>query len=235
MIRPNVLNRISARKLKRNPANVGARLRHSQSGVAAIEFALVTPVILGMFLAGAELTNYAITRMRISQIALHVADNASRIGTNSLLTAPQISELQINDLFVGANMQAETLDLQGRGRIILSSIEPVADPNTTKKFKIHWQRCFGQKAAMPSYGTPAGQPQDAFGPPNRQVKAPERGGVMFVEVAYEYKPLLSASLVPNVEIVDTAAMTVRDDRYYDGNNGTGIYNNENVTVHTCVT
>jgi len=210
-----------------------ARLKRAQMGVAAVEFALTAPLILGMFLAGAELTNFAIARMRVSQIALHVADNASRIGTNSLLTAPQISEAQINDLLIGANMQAGTLDLATRGRIVISSLEPMAHPNPNpKRFRIRWQRCFGSKA-WTSSGEQGATDLEAMGPPGQEVTAPDGGGVMYVEVAYDYRPLISASLVPTTVITDIAAMTVRDDRDYAGNGGVGIHNNENVDPSNC--
>ena len=78
-------------------------------------------------MGGLELTNYVSTKMRISQIALHVADNGSRIGIDSLIAKPRITEAQINDLLIGANMQSGGLDIQASGRIILSSVEP--DPN----------------------------------------------------------------------------------------------------------
>ena len=63
--------------------------------------------------------------------------------------------------------------------------------------------------------------------------APDGGGVIFVEVAYDYRPLFSARFVPSSVIKDIAAMTVRDDRDYNGNGGTGVYNNEGVTASTC--
>lgn len=208
-----------------------ARLRQDRSGLAAVEFALSAPVILGMFLAGAELTNYALTKMRMSQIALHVADNASRIGTNSLLTNPQISEAQINDLLIGANLQAGTLSLSTRGRVIISSLEP--DPANSGKYRIHWQRCYGGKTWTSSYGVQGAVNMAAMGPTGQQVTAPAGGGVMFVEVAYDYQPLISARFVPSTLIKDIAAMTVRDDRDYNGNGNTGVYNNEGVTASTC--
>ena len=55
-------------------------LRENCSGLAMVEFAAVLPFGLILCLTGAELTNYATTRMRISQLALHVADHVSRIG-----------------------------------------------------------------------------------------------------------------------------------------------------------
>lgn len=208
-------------------------LAADRSGLALVEFAMSAPVVLAIFLAGAELTNYAIVKLRVSQAALHVADNGSRIGTNSLLSAPQISETQINDLLIGANLQAGGIDLAGRGRIIVSSLEPMADPNTSGRYRIRWQRCFGSKSFSSTYGTQGATNLTGMGPDDQRVTAPDGGGVIFVEIAYDYKPLFSANLVPGTVIHDIAAMTVRDDREYAGNDGVGIYNNENATPSSC--
>lgn len=210
-----------------------ADLINAQTGLAAVEFALSAPLVIGIFMSGAELTNYAVTKMRVSQIALHIADNASRIGTNSLLTAPQISEAQINDLLTGANMQAGKLQLQQRGKVIISSLEPMANPNTSNTFRIRWQRCYGLRTGGSSYGAQGATGLTGMGPTQQRVTAPDTGGVIFVEVAYEYRPLLSASLIPSTTIRDIAAMTVRDDRYFAGNGGIGIYNKEGVTPSSC--
>src|ERR1044072_9864988 len=84
------------------------RFRRDTSGVALLEFALTLPVLLLLSLTGAELTNYITTKMRISQISLHLADNAARIGSGSQLALKTISESDINDLFTGANMQSRS-------------------------------------------------------------------------------------------------------------------------------
>lgn len=212
------------------------RLARCESGLAAVEFALTAPIILGMFLSGAEVTNFAITKMRVSQIALHVADNSARIGTNSLLTSPQITETQINDLFIGANLQGGTLNLAAKGRVILSSLEP--DPNNAGKYRIHWQRCYGGKAYPSSYGVQGDANKPNMGPTGQTVTAPAGGGVMFVEVAYDYQPLISARLVPTTVIKDIAAMTVRDDRDFNGDDthttgGSGVHNTEGATAALC--
>lgn len=207
--------------------SLGSRLRANNSGVAAVEFALSAPVILTLFLSGAELTNFAVAKLRVSQIALHVADNSSRIGTASLLTNPQISESQINDLLVGANLQAGGLDLQHRGRVVLSSLEQMASPNQTKMY-VHWQRCYGNMAYSGQY--PQGQQNlTAYGAPNKQVTSiPSGSAVMYVEVAYNYKPLISAHLVPTLVLKDVAAMVLRDSRDL-----TQVYNTEGATVSSC--
>jgi Flp pilus assembly protein TadG len=220
------------RPLAALPALLG-RLRRDIGGLAAVEYALTAPIVVTMFVSGAELTNFTVTKLRVSQIALHVADNGARIGTDSLLTNPQISESQINDLLVGANLQGGNLNMATRGRIIVSSVEPVANPNTTGKYKVHWQRCYGAKVYPSSYGVQGATNLAAFGQAGRQITVPDGTAVIYVEVAYDYQPLISARLVPTTVIHDVAAMVVRDQRDLNGNSGTGVYNAENVTASTC--
>jgi Flp pilus assembly protein TadG len=209
-----------------------ARLLADKSGVAAVEFALTAPIVLTLFLGGAEITNYTIAKMRVSQIALHIADNGSRIGTDSVLALKQISEAQINDLMIGAQLQAGNLDLANRGRVILSSLEPMA--GNTNRFYIHWQRCYGAKVHPSTYGDQGATNLTTMGPPGKQVTSVTTGtAVMYVEVAYNYRPLVSGRLVPHAVIRDVAAMVVRDDRDFSGNGGTGVYNNEGATPSSC--
>jgi Flp pilus assembly protein TadG len=214
------------------PRRFARALRRDRSGLAMVEFALCLPFVVTVGMTGAELTNYTTTKMRISQVALHVADNASRMGTGTVLSNKTISEAQINDLLTGAGLQAGKLDLYNRGRVILSSLEPMANPNTTDRYKIRWQRCRGSKVWPSNYGT-AGQTNLTGVTINGQlVKAPDDGAVMYVEVAYNYRPLISNAFIPKSLITETAAMTVRDQRDYAGGTN-GIYNTEAVTASTC--
>ena len=207
------------------------RLHNCVSGLALVEFALAAPFLLGIVLTGMELTNYTIAKMRMSQLALHIADNGSRIGANSLLTAPQITETQINDLITGANLQAGSLGLLTNGRVIVSSLEP--DSSTPGKFRIRWQRCKGARMASSSYGVQGSSNLDGMGPAGRQVIAPSDGGVIYVEIFYTYRALTFDRLVPSTTIHEIAAMTVRGDRDYNGNGGVGIYNGEGATISAC--
>ncbi|MES2700001.1 MAG: hypothetical protein V4647_10365 [Pseudomonadota bacterium] len=85
-----------------------------------------------------------IVTTQINQLAVQVADNASRIGDESMLQDRRIYECDIQDLFYGAEVQAgDPMDLYGRGRIIISSLEVVDGTNNQY---IHWQRCMGERA-----------------------------------------------------------------------------------------
>jgi len=211
-------------------------LGRDKSGAALLEFAFTLPLVLTMGLTGAEITNYIITKMRISQIALHLADNAARIGSGSQLQAKTITEADINDLLTGAQLQSGELDLNANGRVIISSLEPTASPNTAGTYKIAWQRCKGAKTTrLSSYGRVGvtsgankGVDMTGMGPSGRQTVAPDNGAAMFVEVYYEYKPLIKTSLSPDSNMTEIASMMVRDRRDL-----TQIYNVENVTRSTC--
>lgn len=194
-----------------------ARLLRDRSGLALLEFALIFPVLLTLSLTGAELTNYIMTKMQISQLALMLADNAARMGSGSPLAAKTITELDINDLFIGANLQSGGLNLQSNGRVILSSIEQ--DPANAGKFRIRWQRCYGAKTTHgSSYGTAPTANLSGVGPAGRQVGAQDNNATMFVEVFYVYTPLVSATVVPSTSLIEIASMAVRDRRDLSGVN-----------------
>lgn len=205
------------------------RLARDRDGLALIEMAFVTPIILLLGLSGAEFANYISTRMRVSQLALRIADDAARMGTGSQLAAKKISETDINDLFIGANQQSGGLQLSQRGRVILSDLEPVANPNTSGRFKIVWQRCYGAKTNYTrQYGTAGQTNLTGIGPAGRQVTAQDDNATMFVELYYEYRPLVTAAFLPDLTFTDIASMSVRDRRDL-----TQIYNSENAPVATC--
>lgn len=203
-------------------------LVRDKSAVTMIEFAFSLPVFLLMAVSGGELANYITVKMRISQIALHVADHAARMGSGSQLAAKTISEAQINDVLTGAGLQAGNLNLYLNGRVILSDLEPQAVPNTNSRYRIPWQRCRGSLARPSTYGLTGATNLTGMGPTGRQVTAADGGATMFVEVVYTYQPIFSADLVPTTEIREIASMMVRDRRDL-----TQIYNTEAVTAATC--
>lgn len=204
-------------------------LARDRGGIAMIEFALVFPLFLLFMLGAVELTNFITVKLRVSQLALQIADNAARIGAGSPLAAKQISEADINDLFTGAQLASTQLDLLKNGRVILSDLEPQANPNTAGRYKIVWQRCFGTRTAYASsYGRQGDQNLTGIGPAGRQATAQDDNATMFVEVRYRYAPIISTSWTPVFDLREIASMAVRDRRDL-----TRVYNNERVAAATC--
>ncbi len=189
------------------------RLRASRSGVAMTEFALGAPFLLTAGLWGAEEANYALVNMKIGQLAVHIADNASRVGDTSTLQQRKIYESDINDLFFGAQVQGGNgVRLFDNGRVIVSSLE--VDPASGRQF-IHWQRCRGARNVTSSYGEQGdglATVIPGMGPPGEEVVAQKDDAVIFVEIAYTYQPLVSAKFLPSLDIHAIASFNVRDSR-----------------------
>ena len=217
------------------------RLGHDRSGVALTEFAFGLPIVLGMGCYGVETASLAMANLRVSQIALNLADNAARVGSLQSDNSSQLREVDINDVLTAARLQGAKWDLTTRGRITLSSLEEKGG-----KQYIHWQRCLGTRTGQyfeSRYGTAPvnagtqtgtsyqGTQVAGMGEPGALVTAPPSSGVMFVEISYEYAPVFSASWIPNryARVHYIASFIVRDRRVFDQ-----IYNPSPAAVrYTC--
>jgi len=207
--------------LSRPPRRFMRRLTASRSGIATIEFAITVPVLALLGMGGAELANITMAEMKVSEVALSTADNASRLGqTDNSAVAPTISENDVDSVMQGANDAGASIGLANHGRIILSSLEK--DAATGKQY-IHWQRCIGNGAEKSRYGDDKtnnglhlGQLM-GMGRPGKQVTAPSTTqAVMYVEVYYDYQPLFGSMFTDLIGMPATigkeAAFLVRDDR-----------------------
>ncbi len=199
------------------------------SGVSIIEFALMLPILgtLGFF--GLEMGYAASVNTQVSQLALSIADNASRLGqTDNSAVTPTVAESDIEAVMFGAMQQGSGYDFEENGRIILTSFE--RDPTTGRQY-IHWQRCAGDLNRTSSYGNDTnlsgltGTAKTGIGETGHTVSAPSNTqAVMFVEVYYRYEPLLTGLFVDTgeLEFKQEAAMLVRDDRNLSGGGGDGL-------------
>jgi hypothetical protein len=194
-----------------------SRLRECRSGVAMTEFALASPLLMTAGLWGTEVGWLALTHLRISQTAMQIADNASRIGDASTLEYQKIYESDIDDVFRGSDKEAgAATDLFHHGRVIISSLEVVPGSTGNKQY-IHWQRCLGEKQWPSTYGKEGdgltGKTLTGMGPKGDQVSAyDDQDAVIFVEIAYDYQPLFSQWFVGNSTINVVGAFNVRDKR-----------------------
>ncbi len=188
------------------------RLLPNRSGVAAVEFAVTMPFLLVLGLWGAETVNMAIVQMRVSQMAMHLADNASRIGDTSLLASRKIYESDLNDLITGSNINASNLNFYEYGRAVISSLEV----NASNQQYIHWQRCKGKKIVSSAYGTEGSLMLSGMGPVGEEVTAVPGDAVIFVEVTYDYQPLISNKFFGQTTMKAVESFTVRVSRDLSG-------------------
>ena len=204
------------------------RLVRDTRGIALIEGAFTVPLLALAGFTGLELANMAVVNLRISNIALSVADNASRIASGSNLALPQIRESDINDVFAGAQVQSGRLDIGANGRIILSSLQ-VNDAGNGQT--VRWQRCYGALELASAYqkqGDGATTTSvTGMGPPSARITATDGIPVMFVEVEYTYQPIVLPlrTFGWTRKVSYEAAVDVRDQR-----DTTQVYNPDNAVV-----
>lgn len=193
-----------------------------------IEMAFCIPLLVLIGFGGIEMANLALVNTRISQISLSAADNASRIAFGNSMALPQVRELDINEVFTGAEAQARGLNLRANGRIVLSSLERNADGGQT----IKWQRCYGNLAVQSLYGPEGtGATGTAFlgmGPVGKRVEAVQGTAVMVVELTYTYQAVAYGSWLGPKTIRSEAAFNVRE-----GRDLTRVYPSAGVTPSRC--
>lgn len=181
-----------------------------------LEMAFSIPFLVLVGFGGLEIANLTLVNTRISQIGLSVADNASRIAAGSNLALPQVREADINEVFAGVEKQGGGLNFKENGRIILSSLERNDDGGQW----IHWQRCYGDLDIESEFG-PEGTGETGtdfagMGPSGQEVTAAQGTAVMFVEVSYNYQPLLYGKWLGARTIKSTAAFNIREARNLTG-------------------
>lgn len=180
-----------------------ARLRRDERGIQLIEFAISLPVLLTLGLGGIEVANFAIASIRCSQIAMTVADNAGRVRTS-------IDEADVNEVMVGAKLIGKGIKFSENGRIILSSLEQ--NEGKTGQW-IRWQRCSGKKSAVSTFGVEGKGKTDStlpsMGPTGNKIAALPGTAVMFVEVVYDYQPIVANRILGQRTLSYTSAFNVR--------------------------
>ncbi len=202
-----------------------ARLRREETGFAMVEFAFVAPIFLTLVLTGLELSNLALAHLRVSQMAMTVADNAGRVTSG-------IDEANIHETFAGAQTIADGLDFAANGRIVLSSLENNGETDSKKGQVISWQRCWGDADVDPAYGTEGKGKDDAtlkdgMGTGANKITAAADTAVMFVEVTYAYQPLVSTAFFTPPTIRYESAFNVR------GRQNNAISNTQKLDKMTC--
>ncbi|GAA0765997.1 hypothetical protein FHS52_001965 [Erythromicrobium ramosum] len=198
--------------LRSRVRSLARRLSGDTSGLALIEFAFAAPLVLGMGMLGTDTAFLVITHMQISQIAMQVADNASRVGEQDVLTARKVFERDVAETLIGAEKLGQNLDFYNNARVIISSLQRNAQGGQW----IAWQRCRGAVAHASSFGVEgngaSGTSFPGMGVPGRYITASQGTAVMFVEVAFDYEPITPITVFENRRIVYTAAFNVRDNR-----------------------
>lgn len=151
------------------------RFAGGEHGLAAIEFALVVPVMVLLVLGCFEVPRYVLIYQKMARASAGVADLVAQADEPLLKN-------QLDDIFIAGRTMMEPYDLAANGRMIVSSINNPGGAGVT----ITWQRPsgtvttaskLGGAGANPSGAMPAGLPPGS----NEEVLA--------AEVYFNYVPI----------------------------------------------
>ncbi|MBV8938886.1 MAG: pilus assembly protein [Alphaproteobacteria bacterium] len=172
-------------------------LLRTRQGVAAIEFALLAPILLLLVLGGTELIRYLLIVQKVDKVAATVAD----IVTQS----PSVSTAGLNEMLTAAAQVMNPYGFGISGVAILTSISQQSTGNSPGP-KINWTFKGGGSLSRNSQlmvlanGTvslPGGLVLD------------DKENIVVTEVYYAYKPILSGYLLGSTDIYRTVVYKPR--------------------------
>lgn len=157
-----------------------ARFRRDEKGVAAVEFALILPIMAIMFIGAVEMSWAVGVDRRVSQVAGATGDLVARVNQN-------IPQAEVNDIMkIGSYLMYpfEEPPLKITMSIVTS------DVNDATKTTLRWQCAYD--ASKPSASRlecncPVAPKPDYTVPANLMGK---NEGLVVADVQYKYKPLI---------------------------------------------
>lgn len=103
-------------------------LRHEDSGIAAVEFAIILPILLALLFSTVETGRFLLLRLKLSHVANSMADLATRERDLSVTT--------LTSLFSAAQHIARPFDFPPAGVVIVSGVSE----NAANAMTISWQQ-----------------------------------------------------------------------------------------------
>jgi Flp pilus assembly protein TadG len=158
-----------------------SRLWPHQSGIAAVEFALILPILLVLWIGGVEVTSALSVDRRLNNFAASMGDLVSRAKT--------VTYTDVDDLFELTEAAMFPYDATGMTmRITAVTIEPSGST------KVAWSRARGMTAYAKDTVVNSTVPAT--------LRPPSTSGsqIIMSEVFYTYRPAVGYVITSNVEL-----------------------------------
>ena len=168
---------LTSRLTTRVASMTAARFARADDGVAAVEFALIVPVMLFMFMGAVELSQAVTVDRRVSQVAATSGDLVARSETN-------IQQTEVEDIMkVGTYLMAPypTTRLKVIIRSVASSTTSATD--TKEKWRCTYDTALGTPFSCICVNAPTGT---AYALPSGLVGVND--SVVIAETEYGYQP-----------------------------------------------
>jgi len=191
-------------KLRSLSATCARRFSRDSDGVAAVEFGLLVPLLLVMFVGTLEIGQAVGLDRRVSMATASTADLIAREKTASNASLDGVMQIV-----------KHLLSPYDSNNLSIAVVSVKADPSNAANTRVEWSYSF-QGASVPSKCAPYAMPAGLLG---------AGASAIIVEGKYDYEPLLvSYFLNSNMTLQDKATVSPR--------NSCVDYNNTNCVL-TC--
>jgi Flp pilus assembly protein TadG len=166
-----------------------ARLQRDASGIAAVEFAMILPLLLVMFFGMIDVSLGVATDRKVTMVAQTLADLASRYTS--------VTETDFTNFFVIADAMLTPFD---KTPLVATISQVYLDP-TSKTGKVQWSR----GDAMLAKNAVVAVPTDLIGKDSSGNFLPNQY-LILSQVTYAYKPIIGW-------VVPKAGITLSESTY----------------------
>lgn len=165
------------------------RYQRNERGVAAVEFALVSPILFGLLLGGVEIGRYVLVHQKAEKMVYSVADIISQSADTGVTAADVDAIFGASTEFMNPYDNFDT-----NGTLFLSSVHK--EPLETQKIK--WQCNGGGTLVAESRVGDVTNSVPTVLPGNFALE--DDDDVIVAEVVYNYQPILTWYQIQNIEI-----------------------------------
>lgn len=151
-------------------------------GIITIELALVTPVIIMMILASADIVSYLIANQKISRASYTISNLVTQMDEG-------LTESQISDMMLSLGEVSKPLDMSRNGKATVTAIIGLGtDGAAPDGFEVSWQRCYGSISSTGGFGS-AGSAIATSDIPENMIMLTSQVLVV-TEVLYNFTPII---------------------------------------------
>ncbi|MDJ0608471.1 MAG: pilus assembly protein [Kiloniellales bacterium] len=164
-------------------------LSSGESGVAIVDFALVAPFLVFLFMGGVEISRFALLNQKLSRVATNASDLVSQ--------SEFLTEDDMEQVFIATQFSLQPFALGDDGVVILSSVSTEDEPTDPR---VNWQRSGGGTGSFSSrVGSPGGPADLPFG---YEMKA--NRNIIVSEVYFDFEPLFFGGVTSPKELAHFA-------------------------------
>jgi len=153
-----------------------ARFKQECRGVAAVEFALIFPILLVVYFGLVEMSNALDVRRKV--------ENTANLTGMLVAQADKVDNAYMNNLFEASKMAFEPFDIIPL-KVVVSSIVRTQDNNGTWTNTVDWSDNYGNGSSARTQGS-------VLNPPDNVLD--DNRSVIVTEVEYKYSRLLTSNV-----------------------------------------